>query len=34
MVAAALVFSGAAMLTGWVLSWLVGLNRRDRSPAG
>lgn len=30
MVMAALVFSGAAMLTGWVLSWLVGLNRRDR----
>ncbi len=30
MVTAALVLSGAAMLTGWVLSWLVGLNRRDR----
>ncbi|CRI64205.1 membrane hypothetical protein [Thiocapsa sp. KS1] len=30
MVTAALVFSVTAMLTGWVLGWLVGLNRRDR----
>ncbi len=29
-VTAALVFSITAMLTGWVLGWLVGLNRRDR----
>jgi BASS family bile acid:Na+ symporter len=30
MVTPALVFSVTAMLTGWVLGWLVGLNRRDR----
>lgn len=30
MVTVALVFSITAMLTGWVLGWLVGLNRRDR----
>ena len=30
MVTAALVFSVTAMLTGWVLGWLVGLNRQDR----
>lgn len=30
MVTAALIFSVTAMLTGWVLGWMVGLNRRDR----
>jgi len=30
MVTAALVFSVTAMLTGWGLGWLIGLNRQDR----